>query len=213
MRPLLSGALALFVALVLVVAGMRWLGLQRQGTPFPLPDDAGCWQTICFLGAEDIADVASTLRGHPAVRPASVRVHPDPQTRDDALVEFVYAPRAIRVVPALLYWTPYTYSLTRDWRDVSNPALLSVGHVVAAVGVPEQVIFLPDQVVLTYPARGLHVSIRRAPTPVEWVILSPDDPVIGLSVTRMALEQSTIGAITYQPHAPWRGFGVYRVPP
>lgn len=213
MRPLLSGALALFVALALGVAGLRWLGLQRQGTPFPLPDEAGCWQSICPLGEMNAAYVASTLRRHPAILPASVRTHRELQTRDGSLVAFTYAPRAIRVIPALLYWTPDTYSLTRDWRDVSNPALLPLGHVVAALGMPEQVIFLSDQVVLTYPTRGLRVSARRALAPVEWAVLSPDDPVIGLSVSRMGLEQNTIGAIIYQPHAPWHGFGVYRVTP
>ena len=41
-----------WVALALLVAGARWLGQATAPRGFPLPDNDGCWQTLCMFGLD-----------------------------------------------------------------------------------------------------------------------------------------------------------------
>ena len=109
----------------------------------------------------------------------------------------------------LLFWSPYTYNLVLDWRGPASKPLLRLGDVITTLGMPRRVVFTVDSVLLTYPDRGLRVTSGRSRAGAPWAFLSPDDPVISVSVTRQ--EPNTIGAIYYQPNFSWGGFGPYQL--
>lgn len=209
MRLLTYAALVLLVGVAVAATGLRWLGMQRSPAGLPLPDEHGCWQSACFLDGRSLNGVVSALRAQPGVPVASVRALDELQGGDFQSVAFDYAPRPIGAVPVLLFWSPYTYNFVLDWRVGASRPLLHFGDVIVALGRPRRLVFTVNSVVLTYPDRGLRVTVERSRASAPWAFLSPADPVVSISVTRQ--EPNTMGAIYYQPNFPWRGFGAYQL--
>jgi hypothetical protein len=204
---LISMGLVLFLALA--IGGMRWIGRQRAPGEFPLPSPDGCWESICFLGELGLERVPAVLNAHPDVVSGSAALVPDLQPGGYQMVEFVYAPRLSYPTPVLLYWANHSYNLLRDWRRESNPPLMRLGSVLVALGAPERVSLLADQIVLHYPARHLEVMVLPARRGMNWAHLSPVSPVIALFVLDASLASNS-ETVYYPPSEAWHGFGEYR---
>ncbi len=201
---------ALFAVLIAGAAGARWLGQQgHNGAGFPFPDESGCWNGLCFASLSP-DDVLAGLRESRRVAPASVTVVEGLQPGGyDPLIAFTWTNSAERPLPVLLYWATHSYHLTRDWRQDANPALMSAGDVLAALGPPDRVSLLADQVSLQYAGRRLEVLVVPSRSDLDQAELLPGDAVIGLFVIS-GDSPPAAETIYYPPSTPWQGFGLIR---
>ncbi len=207
MRLLTTATLALLVTVAILAGGLRWVGMQRGPTGLPLPDEHGCWQSICFLDGRGFTGARLALEALPSVPSASVRVPNEPLTGDYRIVYFQYGARQFNAINVMMYWFPYMYSFVFA-SSPTGPAL-HMGDVIAALGPPRRVIFAAGSLVLSYPERHLRVSVARHWGGQPWEFLSPDDPVITFDV--VVEEPDTMGAIYYVPNFAWHGFGPYQL--
>jgi hypothetical protein len=201
---------ALFAVLTAGAVGARWLGQQGQNGPgFPLPDENGCWNGFCFASLPP-EDVLARLRDSRRVAPASVTVVEGLQPGGyDPLIAFTWTDRPERPLPVLLYWATHSYHLTRDWRQDANPALMSAGDVLAALGPPDRVSLLVDQVGLHYVNRRLEMLVVPSRSDLDQAELSPGDAVIGLFVIS-GDSPPAAETVYYPPSSSWQGFGLIR---
>lgn len=192
-------ALGVWIALAVLVAGSRWLGQRAASPGFPLPQADGCWQGVCFFELAPDA-IPATLNAHPGVVPGSARRVLNPAAPGEQRVRFLVR-RGGRVYSVELVHDAASYYLAPEapW--------LRLGDVVTALGAPERVTLLADQIGLHYPAQSLVVFVlHRGAGPAPR--LAPSDAVVGLAVLRREPVEGE-SRVYYPPSSAWRGFGVY----
>ncbi|HEX3050930.1 MAG TPA: hypothetical protein VHP83_09770 [Aggregatilineaceae bacterium] len=208
MKLLLRSLLILVCLQGLVIGAVRWIGQHRTHDIFPMPSPDGCWMDVCFLELT-LNAVPDALNANQAIVNAHL-----PQTQYASVygtrVEFSYTVDAQMPEPMVLLWASHSYSLVHsDWQLDSSPPLLHVGEMMAQLGKPSGVVRLADTVVLLYRPRNLTVFVEPREMGADWFDLSPDAPVVGMSVANRFVAGYTQDQYAARAH-PWRGFRLYR---
>lgn len=193
-----------WIALALLVAGARWLGQATASRGFPLPDNDGCWQTLCMFGL-DPDSIPAALGAEKGVVSGSVYRSPGVVGMGETRFRFDYvAGRGGRQTVELV-WDPLIFLFTPVNLRPDGP-WPRLGDAVAVLGAPERVMLLGDQISLHYAQHTLVINSVRGPGPPYR--LSPDDTIAGISVMRR--DPAPPGGRMYLlPSSEWRGFAFY----
>jgi hypothetical protein len=214
MRSAWRGLVGLFLILLLVVSGLRWLTQRGAYKTFPLPAQNGQWSGISFWDwtSQNSQPIKDRLEASPNILPGSVerqRV-----TYGQAFV-FMYLvrgrPQPVAVTVEMVPWqlSVEYYVLEAGWRGNERVPLLRLDDLIAAFGPPNLLGRMGHTVVLTYPTRQLYAEIVPAESDQGGLVrLMPEDSVTRVWVTKPDTEVKTLRFDL--PWQTWAGFTAYQ---
>jgi hypothetical protein len=164
MRSAWRGLVGLFLILLLVVSGLRWLIQRGAYRTFPLPTQDGRWSGISFWdwNSQNWQSVQDRLEASPNILSGSVerqRVTYGQAFAFTYLVRGRPQPMAVTVETVPLRLSVDYYVLEAGWRGEERVPLLRLDDLIAAIGPPDQLGAMGHTVILAYSTRQLYAEI------------------------------------------------------